>query len=84
VVARSYRARGATPDLVLDYYRQALDPKRWTMLGPIEKIGVGTYRAAWVSGDPRLLVSATREPQLDDGTPSEEVTVQYSLTLAPG
>ncbi|MDP9388464.1 MAG: hypothetical protein M3Q48_11290 [Actinomycetota bacterium] len=83
VVARSYRARGATPEGVLDYYRDVLDERGWTMVGAIERIGVGTYRADWVSGAQRLRVSASGEPQLAEDVPSQQVTVQYSLTLRP-
>lgn len=83
VVARSYRARGTTPEGVLEYYRDALDQQRWTMLGPIKQIGVGSYRAEWASGDRRLRVSATRAPGFDSEAPSEQALVQYSLSLRP-
>lgn len=83
VVARSYRARGATPQGVLEYYRDALDERRWELVGDIEELGVGTYQADWVSGDRRLRVSATREPALGGEAPSDQVVVQYSLTLRP-
>lgn len=83
VVARSYRARGATPEAVLEHYRDVLDEQRWSLVGSIEQIGVGTYRAEWVSGEHRLRVSATRAPGFDPQAPSDQVEVQYSLTLSP-
>ncbi len=83
VVARSYRARGTSPEQVLEFYKDALD-ERWQMVTPIERLGEGTFRAEWVSDDFRLLVSATRESTLD--TPDDAanpVVSQYSLTLHP-
>lgn len=82
-VARSYRARGAAPQVVLEYYEKNLDPARWRMISRIEQLGNDTYRAAWASGSYRLRVSATREPQLDENAASTQVITQYSLTLEP-
>ena len=83
VVTRSYKARGASPEQVLEFYRDALD-YRWEMETPIEKLGAGTFRADWANGKYRLRVSATRAAALDspdDG--SNTVVSQYSLTLRP-
>lgn len=81
VVARSYKATGASPAQILDYYKTNLDG-RWVPIGRIEKIGVGTYRGDWTSGDRKLRVSATEE-SLGSDTPAREVTTQYSLVLEP-
>ncbi len=82
VVARSYRARGTSPDQVLEFYREALDG--WNMVTPIERLGVGTVRAEWIRKDYRLLVSATRERTLDaPDDAANPVVSQYSLTLHP-
>ncbi len=83
VVTRSYEASGASPEQVLEFYRNALD-YRWRMVTPIERIGVGTVRADWEDGQYRLRVSATEAPALDtsDGGVHAVVT-QYSLTLHP-
>ena len=82
VVARSFVARGTTPDQVLDYYRRSLSDD-WRLLKAPGKIGVGTYRGDWTSGNWQLRVSATEEPELDPDNASKDVTVQYSLTLTP-
>ena len=83
VVTRSYRARGTSPDQVLEFYREALD-EGWNMVTPIERVGVGTFRAEWVREDHRLLVSATREETLDPpDDAANPVVSQYSLALHP-
>ncbi len=83
VVTRSYKAPGASPDQVLDFYRRALQ-ERWNMVTAVEKLGVGTLRADWVDDDYRLRVSATRESLLDSQDDASQTAVaQYSLTLHP-
>lgn len=83
VVARSYKAPGASPDQVLDFYGDALR-ERWNMITGVEKLGVGTLRADWVNDDYLLRVSATREAMLDSEEGASETAVaQYSLTLHP-
>ncbi len=83
VIARSYKATGASPQQVMEFYRDALG-QRWTMVTGIEKLGVGTFRADWVGEDYRLRVSATAEPELDSrNDASQTVVTQYSLTLNP-
>ena len=83
VVARSYKAPGASPDQVLDFYRDALQ-ERWSMVTAVEKLGVGTLRADWVDDEHLLRVSATRESLLDsEDDASETAVTQYSLTLHP-
>ena len=83
VVTRSYQARGASPEQVLDFYRQALD-HRWEMVTSIEKLGTGTFRADWVDGRYRLRVSASQAPALDSAADAPVPALsQYSLTLEP-
>ncbi len=83
VVTRSYKAEGASPEQVLEFYREALD-YRWRMVSPIERLGVGTFRADWEDGQYRLRVSATQAPALDASAGSADpVLTQYSLTLRP-
>ena len=83
VVARSYKVTGVVPEQVLDFYRGALE-EQWSMITPVEKLGIGTLRADWVGEDYRLRVSATREPELDNpDDPANKVVSQYSLTLHP-
>ncbi len=83
VVARSYGARGASPEQVLEFYKEALE-EGWNMVTPIERLGPSTFRAEWVSDEYRLLVSATRESTLDPpDDAANPVVTQYSLTLHP-
>ncbi len=83
VVVRSYKVPGASPEQILEFYRQALE-ERWNMVTEAERLGVGTLRAEWVSEEYRLLVSATRESELDSRKDaSNSVVAQYSLTLHP-
>ncbi len=83
VIARSYKATGASPHQVLEFYRDALG-ERWRMVTGIEKLGVGTLRADWVGEDYRLRVSATTESELDSRNDASQTFVtQYSLTLHP-
>ena len=82
VIARSFEARGTTPQQVLDFYQHSLGDG-WTILHAPGKIGVGTYRGDWTNGTRQLRVSATEEPELDPNNASKDVMVQYSLTLSP-
>jgi hypothetical protein len=82
VIARSFVARGTTPEQVLDFYLRSLGDG-WRLLKAPEKIGEGTYRGDWTSGNWQLRLSATEEPELDPDNASKDVTVQYSLTLTP-
>jgi hypothetical protein len=83
VVTRSYRAEGAFPAQILEFYRDALDA-RWQMEAEIDKLGVGTFRADWVGDDYRLRVSATEAPTLEsESDAAGTVVAQYNLSLHP-
>lgn len=83
VVARSFKVRGASPDQIMTFYRDALK-ERWRMVTDIEKLGVGTLRADWTDDEFRLRVSATREGEIDDPDDAARSAVaQYSLSLNP-
>ena len=83
VVARSFKVKGASPDQILNFYRDALKD-RWRMETGVEKLGVGTLRADWVNDEYRLRVSATRESELDDrDNAATSAVAQYSITLNP-
>jgi hypothetical protein len=83
VVVRSYKVPGASPEQILEFYRQALE-ERWNLATKVERLGAGTFRAEWVGEEHRLLVSATRESGLDSREDaSNSVVAQYSLTLHP-
>lgn len=80
VVARSFKATGATPEGVLEWYRSNL--AGWQLTEPPARIGEGTYRGRWARDAYFLVVSATSAPTLpnDDG---DAATTQYSLSLEP-
>lgn len=83
VVARSYKALGASPEQVLEFYRDML-PSRWRMVTPLEKLGVDTFRADWTDAEYRLRVTATLEPLLRGPNEASNAAVsQYSLSLHP-
>lgn len=83
VVARSFKVQGASPDQILNFYRDALK-ERWRMVTGVEKLGVGTLRADWTNDEYRLRVSATRESELDEpDDAATSVVAQYSFTLNP-
>ena len=82
VIAQSFVARGTTPVEVIDFYRRSLG-QDWRLMHEPEKLGVGTYRSDWTTGNWQLAVSATEESELDPNNASKDVTVQYSLTLTP-
>lgn len=79
-VARSFEATGATPEAVVEWYRDNL--ARWQLDQPPAPIGERTYRGRWSRDAFFLVVSATAAPTLsnDDGS---TVSTQYSLSLEP-
>lgn len=80
VIAQSFKATGATPQDIMDFYETNLGGE-WVLEGEIERLGVGTYRGDWRNGDHRLRVSATPESSLDEEDSADPVIAQYSLTL---
>lgn len=81
VIAQSFRAEGASPQLVLEWYQDKLKLD-WRVDRPVSEIGVGTYRGRWASEDHFLIVSATAAPTLPEPT-ADTVVTQYSLSLEP-
>lgn len=78
VVARSFRATGATPAQVLGYYERALDD--WIVLDSPHRVGTSDYRGTWATDDYTLLISSAPAPGVDQ---RYETVTQYSLTLSP-
>lgn len=83
VIARSYSVKGASPQQVVEFYQVSLAPS-WEMTSPVARLGVGTYRADWVSPGYRLRVSSSYAPSIseEEGPSKEDVVVQYSLVLS--
>ena len=81
VTARSYFARGATPEQVLSFYEDDLDG--WTQTEPVRQDN-DAYRGTWRRGDRTLLVSAAPAPAVDT-RPGDagQVLTQYNLQLGP-
>jgi len=83
VVAQSFRAFGATPRSVLDYYARSLP--RWEQIEPITQTGTVDFRARWARDGWTLLVTAAPAPTVSDGNQADvpEPKTQYSLTVSP-
>ncbi len=83
VVAQSFRAFGATPRAVLDYYTGSLPG--WEQVEPVAQTGAADFRAKWAKDGWALLVTAAPAPTTSDGNQADipEPKTQYSLTLSP-
>lgn len=84
VVAQSFRARDATPEQVMEYYRASLDD--WDVVTPPRPPGENpdTLRGKWSRDQWILIISASPAPAV--GEPPEAARVeysQYSLSLEP-
>ncbi len=80
VVARSFMVTGATPQGVLEWYRDNLPG--WEPIEAPAAIGQGTYRGRWARDGYFLVVSATAAPTLPSDA-ANSVSSQYSLSLEP-
>jgi hypothetical protein len=78
VVARSYTARGTTPERLVRYYEDNLTG--WRQVEPSRRFGTSSYRAKWARDDWFLEVSSGASPALDD---AGDAQVQYSVVLSP-
>lgn len=83
IVAQSFRAFGATPRAVLEYYVSSLPG--WDQVEPITQTGTTDFRARWAKDGWALLVTSAPAPTTSDGNPADapEPRTQYSLTLSP-
>lgn len=82
VIAQSFQAEGASPQLIMEWYQDKLK-LGWRVDRPVSEIGVNTYRGRWASEDHFLIVSATTAPTLGGEPSPETVVTQYSLSLEP-
>lgn len=76
VISQSYEVRNRAPERVLEFYKNEL--RDWTAVGPVEKLGVDTYRGVWRRDNAELTVSSTNAPTLSE---PGEARAQYSLSL---
>ncbi|MFP5254573.1 MAG: hypothetical protein ACLGI8_01860 [Acidimicrobiia bacterium] len=79
IVTQSFKAVGATPTQVIDFYVETLTEQGWTEAEPAFRDDT-SGRADFVDGDRRLEVSATTATDQAEGDPAGQV-VQYSLVL---
>lgn len=87
VVTSSYDVRGTTPQAVMAFYAETLEPDGWVPVGQAEQLGLDTFQGDWTNtrSRSRLRVSATDTPALGgDEDRGGSVLTQYSLTLTPG
>lgn len=86
VVTRSFDLRGTTPEEVLAFYADALEPDGWVPASAAEQLGLDTFRGDWTNTESQSLlrVSATDTPALGgDEDRGGSVLTQYTLTLTP-
>jgi hypothetical protein len=78
VIARSYTARGTTPERLLQFYEDKLPG--WRQMEPVRKFGTSSYRAKWARDNWFLEISSGASPALDD---AGDAQIHYSLVLSP-
>lgn len=83
-VSRSYRAKMASPSMVLEFYEDSLVD--WDVVEAPKQIGAAsTMRGIWRDGDFELTVSATAGPTVptEQGASGDDnpESSQYSLSL---
>lgn len=84
VVAQSFRARDATPEQVMEFYRASLDG--WDVVTPPRPPGENpdTLRAKWSREQSILTIAASPAPSVEGQNEAARVEYsQYSLSLAP-
>ena len=82
-VTRSYEVRGASPDLVLDFYARTLPSRGWEVVEEPHESGTSTVVGKWLRDGKTLRITANAAPSLGgDTTPTESVASQYSLLLS--
>ncbi|HYH49610.1 MAG TPA: hypothetical protein VEG38_08685 [Acidimicrobiia bacterium] len=82
-VSQSFKAEGATPTQILDFYARRLKDAGWNVVEPVHELGVGTVRGRWADPKWILTVSATAAPTLSAPQGAIQDYSQYSLSLRP-
>lgn len=84
VTAQSFEVRNLTRDQLFEWYDENLDG--WTSEttpGPVGEAPEASWRGTWTSGDRRLIVTASEGTTLSGSSSSDDVRLQYSLSLEP-
>jgi hypothetical protein len=82
-VSQSFKAEGATPTQILDFYARRLKDAGWNVVEPVHKLGVGTVRGRWADPKWVLTVSASAAPTVTAPEGAIEEYSQYSLSIRP-
>lgn len=82
-MSQSFKAEGATPTQILDFYARRLKDTGWDVIEPVHEIGVGTVRGRWAEPKWMLTVSATAAPTVPAPDGAIQAYSQYSLSLRP-
>ena len=82
-VSQSFKAEGATPTQILDFYARRLKDAGWDVVEPVHELGVGTVRGRWAQPKWMLTVSASTAPTLTAPAGAIQAYSQYSLNLRP-
>lgn len=82
-VSQSFKAEGASPTQILDFYARRLEDAGWDVVEPVHELGVGTVRGRWAEPKWMLTVSASAAPTLPAPDGAIQAYSQYSLSLRP-
>lgn len=82
-VSQSFKAEGATPTQILDFYARRLEEAGWNVVEPVHQLGAGTVRGRWAQPKWMLTVSASAAPTLNEPAGAIQAHSQYSLSLRP-
>jgi hypothetical protein len=78
-----FKAEGATPIQILDFYARRLMDAGWDVVEPVHQLGVGSVRGRWTEPTWMLTVSAGAAPTLPAPDGAIQSYSQYSLSLRP-
>ncbi len=82
-VSQSFKAEGATPTQILDFYARRLKDAGWNVVEPVHQLGVGTVRGRWADPKWVLTVSASAAPTVTAPEGAIQEYSQYSLSIRP-
>ena len=82
-VSQSFKAEGATPTQILDFYARRLKESGWDVVEPVHQLGEDTVRGRWAEPKWMLTVSAIAAPTLTARAGAIQAYSQYSLSLRP-
>ncbi len=82
-VSQTFKAEGATPTQILDFYARRLKDAGWNVVEPVHELGVGSVRGRWAEPKWMLTVSASAAPMVTEPAAAIQAYSQYSLSLRP-